>query len=305
MTLVHKMTLQNFYNEYFDLTITLLSESTVRVKRNFFVKRILPALGEMELIDIKYVHVQKFINTILDEGRAPKTAENILSGLSTLLRLALKLEILEKNPCEFVELPQYDNKKYFTHSEAVQREFLKSILAYDVYMYKDIFLFLFHGRRRGEALNLTWKMVDFEQRIYYIPARINKAKRNMSYKMTDILYDRLMFHYLHECINQNTRFPQGYVFVNPITKTRFKDLRKRWTEFLILNDLPRIVLHDIRHLLGTYTTNVLELPIEKISHTLGHTNVTTTQKYITVRPQSSKQIMDKIFESVGGSVKGV
>lgn len=64
------------------------------------------------------------------------------------------------------------------------------------------------------------------------------------------------------------------------------------------NDLPKIRLHDIRHLIGTYSINILELPIEKISHTLGHTNVATTEKYVTIKPETSKQVIDKIFASV-------
>lgn len=86
----------------------------------------------------------------------------------------------------------------------MQTDFIHALLSYDVYMYKDIFLFLLHGRRRNEVLSLSWDMVDLEQRLYYIPAQINKARKNMSHKMTDILYDRLMVHYLHAYIKQNT-----------------------------------------------------------------------------------------------------
>lgn len=65
-----------------------------------------------------------------------------------------------------------------------------------------------------------------------------------------------------------------------------------------VNDLPYIRLHDIRHLIGTYSINVLELPIEKVSHALGHTNIETTQKYVTIKPETSKQVIEKIINSV-------
>ena len=116
--------------------------------------------------------------------------------------------------------------------------------------------------------------------------------------MTDILHDRLMVHYLHACVEQNTRHPKGYVFNNPQTQTQYKDLSKAWRRFLKESDLPYIRLHDIRHLIGTYSINVLELPIEKVSHALGHTNVETTQKYVTIKPETSKQVIDKIINSV-------
>ncbi|MDY0194404.1 MAG: tyrosine-type recombinase/integrase, partial [Aliarcobacter butzleri] len=141
--------------------------------------------------------------------------------------------------------------------------------------------------------------LDSHEILIRVMARIGqKARKNMSYKMTDILRDRLMIHYLHACVEQNTRHPKGYVFTNPQTNTQYATLSKAWKRFLHVNDLPYIRLHDIRHLIGTYSINVLNLPIEKVSHTLGHTNIETTQKYVTIKPETSKQVIDKIINSV-------
>ncbi len=157
---------------------------------------------------------------------------------------------------------------------------------------------MLHGRRRNEVLSITWEMVDFEQKIYHIPAKINKVKKNMRYMMTDELYKRLHTIYLQECIKQNIKYPTGYVFTNPKTKTRYKCLRGAWSRLLKQNNLPYIRLHDIRHLLGTYSINFLSLPIEHVSYALGHTNIEITQKYITVKPEISKEVINKVFKSV-------
>lgn len=120
----------------------------------------------------------------------------------------------------------------------------------------------------------------------------------MQYSMTDELHKRLTKIFLKECVNQNTKYPVGYVFTNPFTKTRYKDLRGAWLRFLKKYNLPVIRLHDIRHLLGTYSINFLSLPIEHVSFALGHTNIEITQKYITVKPEIAKEVVSKIFESV-------
>lgn len=293
------MTLQLLYDKYFDLTAPLQSAKTVSTKKAFFKNWILPSLGKMELQSIKYSHVQNLVKDLIEiQELKPKTVKNIISGLSTLLKYAIRDELIEKNPCEYVEFPSFDNKRYFEYSKEVQQEFIRAVLNYREPIMKDIFLFLFHGRRKNEVLSLTWEMVDFSQNLYKIPAMINKARKNMSYKMTDILHDRLMRYYLHACIDQNTRFPKGHVFLNPNTNKKYIDLKKPWRKFLLSNDLPAIRLHDIRHLIGTYSINVLELPIEKISHTLGHTNVSTTEKYITVKPETSKYVIEKVLNSV-------
>jgi len=139
-----------------------------------------------------------------------------------------------------------------------------------------------------------------ESVVYYIPAKINKVKKNMQYKMTDELYNRLYKIFLKECINQNTKYPLGYVFKNPNTNTRFKNIRYSWLRLLKNSNLPYIRLHDIRHLLGTYSINFLSLPIEHVSFALGHTNIEITQKYITVKPQIAKDVIDKVLNSLNG-----
>jgi integrase len=275
----------------------LHSEKTYKTNLGNYNNHINPIFGNENIQDIRYSKIQEFANNLL-EIKKTKTVKNILTVLSNLFNLGIKLDIIDKNYCHLVELPKFDNARYFDYSEKIQKDFISAVYSYSEHIYRDIFLFLFHGRRRNEVLSIKWIMIDLEQRIYKIPAPINKAKRDMSYKMTDILYHRLNNHYLMACLQQNTRYPKGYVFVNPLTLNKFASLTKAWQRFLYANDLPTIRLHDIRHLIGTYTINTLELPIEKISHTLGHTDIKTTQKYITKKPESSKQIIDKIFESV-------
>lgn len=289
---------KDLFNQYFEMIEPLQSLQTVRSKKGFTCKHILPNFGDMKVNEVTYPMLQKFVNKLLENELKPKTVKNILDVIKVVFRLGIRIGLIKENPCDFVELPKYDNKRYFSSSTAVQTDFIYALLTYKEPMFRDIFLFLLHGRRRNEVLSITWAMVDLEQRLYYIPAQINKAKRNMSYKMTDILFDRLSFHYLHACINQNTRHPKGNVFTNPQTGLKYVCVVKAWQRFLKNNDLPYIRLHDIRHLIGTYSINVLNIPIEKVSHTLGHTNIETTQKYITIKPETSKQVIDKIIGSI-------
>ena len=117
----------------------------------------------------------------------------------------------------------------------------------------------------------------------------------MVYKMSDVLYDRLYRRYI-EAKKRNKL--NGYVFVNPMTNDKYQDLRKSWNSLLKRNNLPRIRLHDIRHLIGTYSINYLKIPIEQVSFTLGHTNIITTQKYITANVRKSKETIENLLKSI-------
>ncbi len=117
----------------------------------------------------------------------------------------------------------------------------------------------------------------------------------MIYKMSDELYIRLYKRYI---VAKEQKRLNDYVFINPMTYDKFKDLRKSWASLLKRNNLPKIRLHDIRHLIGTYSINYLKIPIEQVSFTLGHTNIITTQKYITANIKKSQETIEILLNSI-------
>lgn len=297
------MILNDLSTQYFQSVEVLHSERTFKTNVGYYNKHIKEVLGVKELAEITYLDVQLWVNSLVKQDYKIKTVKNILTVLKNHMRLSKKLGLIKSNPTHEIELPKFDNTRYFNFSLEIQKDFIRSIIENDENVYNDIFFFLLHGRRRSEVLMLTWSMVNLEQKLYYIPAKINKVRKNMEYKMTDNLYNRLNKIFLKECVNQNTKYPTGYVFTNPRTNTRYKDLRGAWNRLLKKNNLPYIRLHDIRHLLGTYSINFLSLPIEHVSFALGHTNIEITQKYVTVKPEIAKDVIDKVFNSLNDGEK--
>ena len=292
------MTLNELSTQYFQSVEMIHSDRTFKTNVGYYNKHIKDIFGDKEVSSINYLDVQFWANNLVKQEYKIKTVKNILTVLKNHFRLAKKLGFIKENPTLEIELPRFDNTMYFNFSLEVQKDFIKALIEHDEPIYRDIFFFLLHGRRRGEVLNLTWDMVDLEQKLYYIPAKINKVKKNMQYMMTDELHSRLYRIFLTACVNQNTKYPKGYVFINPLTNTRFKGVRGAWLRFLEKNGLPYMRLHDIRHLLGTYSINFLSLPIEHVSYALGHTNIEITQKYITVKPEISRDVINKVFGSI-------
>jgi len=288
------MTLNELFKNYLEYYELILSPSTLRSDISTYQKHFKDDLGLKSVNDINFLDIQRFCNELIKRDYKIKTVKNILAKLKVIFKLALKLEIINKNPCDFIELPKFDNKRYFDYSVAIQKKFIKAI-SENKEPSADIFFFLLHGRRKNEVLSLKFSDINFKTRTYTIPFKINKAKRDMSYKMSDELYDRLYRRYI-EAKKRNKL--NGYVFVNPMTNDKYQDLRKSWNSLLKRNNLPRIRLHDIRHLIGTYSINYLKIPIEQVSFTLGHTNIITTQKYITANVRKSKETIENLLKSI-------
>ena len=288
------MTLNELFKNYLEYYELILSSSTLRSDIATYNKHFKDDLGLKNVNEINFIDVQKFCNDLIKKDYKIKTVKNILAKLKVIFKLALKLEIINKNPCNFIELPKFDNKRYFDYSVSIQKKFIKAI-SENKEPSADIFFFLLHGRRKNEVLSLKFSDINFKTRTYTIPFKINKAKRDMSYKMSDELYDRLYRRYI-EAKKRNQL--NGYIFVNPMTNDKYQDLRKSWNSLLKRNNLPRIRLHDIRHLIGTYSINYLKIPIEQVSFTLGHTNIITTQKYITANVRKSKETIENLLKSI-------
>jgi integrase len=256
-------------------------------------------IGQEKIEVLQYKDYQKLANNLLDRGLKPKTVKNIFLVLRGMYKFAKKNDwVSSTDPIEYVEFPKFDNRRYFTINVTLQVQYIRAIMNFNEDIYRDIFLFLLHGRRLNEVLDLKWQYIDLNEGILYLPAKRNKSRKNLSFQLTDRLIEALKRYQLEAIDRENTPFIQGYVFVNPRTGTRFNDLRKPWKRLLDLAQLPKIRIHDIRHLVATYAINELELPIEKVSHALGHSDIKVTQGYINPNPANSKLVIESIFDSV-------
>ncbi|MSN95994.1 tyrosine-type recombinase/integrase [Campylobacter sp. FMV-PI01] len=288
------MTLNQVFNNYLEFYELLLRPSTLRSDKATYNKHFKNDLGLKEVKNIKFLEIQKFCNNLIKQGYKIKTVKNILAKLRVIFKFSIKMDLISKNPCDLVELPRFDNKIYFDYPISIQKEIIKAILENRGYN-ADIYFFLLHGRRKSEVLNLKWSDVNLKTKTYKIPFQINKAKRDMIYTMSDELYQRLFKRYIQAKRDNQLN---NYIFINPNTNTKFIDLRRSWKSLLKKNNLPKIRLHDIRHLVATYSINYLNLPVEQVSFMLGHTNITTTQRYITNDIKKSKDTIETMIKSV-------
>ena len=288
------MSLNDLFDNYISYYELILSPSTLRSDIATYNKHFKNSLGLRDIREINFIDIQKFCNGLIKQEYKIKTIKNIVAKLKVIFKLGIKLELISKNPCDFIELPKFDNKRYFDYPISIQKRFIKAICE-NSDDNSDIFFFLLHGRRKNEVLSLKFSDINFKTRTYTIPFKINKAKRDMIYKMSDELYTRLYKRYI---VAKEQKRLNDYVFINPMTDDKFKDLRKSWASLLKRNNLPKIRLHDIRHLIGTYSINYLKIPIEQVSFTLGHTNIITTQKYITANVKKSKETIEILLNSI-------
>ena len=165
-----------------------VSQKTLINKKSVYNCHFKTKFDNLKINTIQTFNIQLFANELL-KTKSPKSVDNYLADLSALWKFAIKHKITTNNPVILVDKPKYDNTREYPLDFEESKRLFKTIINFKEPLYKQIFTFLLHGRRMNEVLSLTWDMVDLEKRTYSIGFEINKAKKNMSYEMTDELYD--------------------------------------------------------------------------------------------------------------------
>lgn len=122
--------------------------------------------GNIELHNVTLKHAEMYIQKCLDCGNRPATAAKKVRHLKRLLQLGVERGQLEQNPFRFLKTPKSPQKAVRFLSEDECRRLIDAASRFSVRGAAPNWLLLLEltlctGMRKGEALNLTWKDVDF------------------------------------------------------------------------------------------------------------------------------------------------
>ncbi|MGW9030711.1 tyrosine-type recombinase/integrase [Streptomyces sp. NPDC055722] len=105
-------------------------------------------------------------------------------ALRAALTHAVAEEEISKNVASLVKVPKPRRRKIKPWSVAEAGRFLADCAARDDHLFAAWMLVLCLGLRRGEALGLTWKSVDFDTGEIYVDHQIQRAGRQILHRET-------------------------------------------------------------------------------------------------------------------------
>lgn len=159
-----------------------LAPKTAVGYRAHLKNRIIPALGNIRLKDLKPLHIVRFFNDLdgsdvienpayrkKDGNTAEprtisgKTQLNVFRTLSCMLTNAVQWGLIPFNPCDRTAAPKAKKKKVCFLNESDVPKLLVAIDDKPLMWKVCIYIALFGGLRRGEIAGLEWKDIDFEK----------------------------------------------------------------------------------------------------------------------------------------------
>ena len=153
-----------------------LATTTYQSYSNMIKARILPyfqPLG-LELREVTPQHIEDFYQTILDDNCTTNTVIHYHSILRKAMQVAVKKDIILKNPVDKVQRPKknvfhgnfYTEEEMMTLFDALSGDPLELCVKIAAY----------YGLRRSEVLGLRWDAIDLERKTISINHKVIEAE---------------------------------------------------------------------------------------------------------------------------------
>ncbi|MCT7467888.1 tyrosine-type recombinase/integrase [Aliarcobacter cryaerophilus] len=238
-------------------------------------------LHELEFSNIKLKDIQKIIHRLLkEENKAPAT---VVLYARTLMAFFNKFKKFHSIDFEDLALPEFDNKVEYKLSLSDTRKIIKIMREYSridlgsdgvFYQYeeiKNIFAFSLTGRRISEILSLNFSDFNLETKTYVVISTNTKGKKQLDFIIDDYLLEAIKSQAKLRGVDLSAKSNvKVFTYNKETVRIHFQNLLKA------LN-LPKLRLHDIRHMLGT-TLVQNGVPIQDISRMLGHSSIAITEQ---------------------------
>lgn len=275
---------------------------------------IIPTIGNIKLKDLRADHIQGLINQLLKSGTGIYTVRKIHDVLKCALNLAVKQDVIMRNPAMQVDSPPKPHREMAVLSESQASQLL--VAAKGHWMEALLQLSLATGLRESEVLGLKWPDLDWMKRSIKVERQLERshgegvqfsepktAYGKRSIKLGGKTIEVLRRHYERQ---QEERVVAGeawkeYDLIFPTrvgTPIDQRSLLRSFKLFLKNAGLPPIRFHDLRHTSASLMLNH-DIPVIIVSRRLGHARASiTSDVYGHLLPDMQDEAAEMIDELV-------
>ena len=298
-----------------------VEQSTFVKTVSLFDNHILPSIGEYKIEKITVDICQKAVN---DWAKKLKNISKVKAYASRVFNFAVKRDFVQKNPFDLVELPrkrnkplpdETDEKNFYTREQLI--EFLSCLeKETNVKAYVLFRLLAFSGMRKGEALALTWRDINFNTKEIRINKALSRGKNSKLYikstktnEARTIKMDEKTMGVLRMWkkkqkedyfkLGFNTSKPSQLVFSNEKNEFIQPSKTREWILYVQEKyNLKKVTTHGLRH---THCSLLFEAgaTLKEVQDRLGHSDIKTTMNiYTHVTKKAQEQAIQKFSSYV-------
>lgn len=173
-----RMKFKEVYSQWLNTYSNTVKESTLATTIRIVEAHVLPAIGKYYIDSITMLECQKAVNKWFKE--APRTYKRYIRYANQIFKYAMHLELIASSPMDKVIRPkQPPKKKYYEfYTKDELNQYLKMASKYGIEAYTLFFVLAFTGLRRGEALALEWRDIDYLNKTLTVSRTLSKGLKN-------------------------------------------------------------------------------------------------------------------------------
>jgi integrase len=294
-------TLGQFYPRFLDgyARANRQKPSGVAAKETVCRVHLDPVLGPRRLDAIGTEEVQRLKTQLA--GKTPKTVNNVLTVLNTLLRIAVEWSVIDRMPCRIQLLRVPKTQAGFLDFDEYSR-LVEAAKAVDAETHLVVLLGGDAGLRCGEMMALEWPDVDFARRQLRIQRSEWKGKvtapkggRPRCIPMTKRLAEALRAH-------KHMRGPRVLCQEDgsPLTQKIVRNMGLRAGRKA---GFAKQGIHVLRHTFCSHLA-MRGAPARAIQELAGHQDLSTTQRYMHLSPAAIESAVRLLEEPSPASQRG-
>lgn len=302
-----------------------LTGDTLRSYKLYADNYIIPALGKIELRQLKRADVEKFRHDLIQRGGNRTTLNKPLTLLNMVLNYAVKAEVIPVNPGKGVRIEQdwsarqdHLEERIPSISEMQQLDATalacyrsdNQAIATAYQRYYPLYLILrLTGMRFSECIGLRWEDFDKDYERVQIRRRVSVPKEGMAqedrvgrnkskHSRRTVPLPHEIGAALKEWRQHCPHTPEGWLFpTRNGTVMNYHNVRdKFWIPLLRRADLKHINLHSLRHF---YASNLMRKGLAKqASQFLGHSSVAFTMDVYGHLLPDDREMLDAVRAAV-------
>lgn len=256
--------------------------------KQFIELRLYKLLGNTQMHEITARDVIAFQTALLDSLK-PGTVNRCMALVKYIFNLAERWEVIEKAPTRNIRMIEdAGTRERYLNSEEVFR-LLDVLRKRKNRLVPDIIeLLLLTGARKSEVTGLRWNELDFDKRLWTLPAVRNKSKK---IKVVPLSKEAIAV------LDRNKGNDSKYVFPSPKTGRPLSDIYDTWESIRVEAGMPELRIHDLRHSFASFLVNSGR-SLYEVQKLLGHSQLSTTQRYAHL----SEETLQDAAEIVGAQV---
>ncbi|MEM6797801.1 MAG: site-specific integrase, partial [Acidobacteriota bacterium] len=267
---------------------------SVQRDRRAWDRCVLPKLGKRRVKDITRGDVARLLTEMAE---TPAMANKVLTLLSKAFNLA---EVWGwrpegSNPCRHVSRYKEESRERYLSESELRRlggvlSLFEEARATCPYAIAAIRLLILTGCRSAEILKLKWEEVDFERRCLHLPdSKTGKRTILLNGPALEIL----------DGLKPVTGNP--WVVPGERPGTRRRSLQAMWERIRKEAELSDVRIHDLRHTYASFGVNGGQ-NLAVVGRLLGHSKITTTQRYAHLADDSIRRAGDAIGSDLANAM---